>query len=223
MRHRRRGRVLGRSPSHRKAMLKNLASALFLTERDATYDENAPKVKGRITTTLHKAKEVRPLVEKCITIAKKSLPAAEEAAKFATDAERGSDAYKKWRESDDWQKWAAARAPVVAAQRRVVQLIGDRQATAILFDTIAERFVDRPGGYTRVLKLATPRLGDAGARAILELVGKNDRVKRKAQRPSFEDSSPKSDTDADKPSEDEKQEAVAVGASGEDASTENNE
>ncbi len=82
MRHRRRGRTLGRSPSHRKAMLKNLASALFLTERDATHDDNAPKVAGRITTTLHKAKEVRPLVEKCITIAKKSLPAAEEARKF---------------------------------------------------------------------------------------------------------------------------------------------
>ena len=73
MRHRRRGRTLGRSPSHRKALLKNLASALFLTERDATYDDNAPKVAGRITTTLHKAKEVRPLVEKCITIAKKIL------------------------------------------------------------------------------------------------------------------------------------------------------
>jgi len=190
MRHRRKGRVLGRSPSHRKALLKNLTSALFLTERDAEYDENAPKVKGRIITTLHKAKEVRPLVEKCITIAKKSLPHAEEAQKYATQAERGTDAYKEWRKSDDWKKWAAARAPVVAAQRRVVQLIGDRQATSILFDTIAERFVDRPGGYTRILKLATPRLGDAGARAILEFVGKNDRVKRKAERPSFEDDSP---------------------------------
>ena len=76
MRHRRKGRVLGRSPSHRKALFKNLASALFLTERDAELDENAPKVKGRIVTTLPKAKEVRPLVEKCITIAKKSLIAA---------------------------------------------------------------------------------------------------------------------------------------------------
>ncbi|TWU26864.1 50S ribosomal protein L17 [Novipirellula galeiformis] len=190
MRHRRKGRVLGRSPSHRKALLKNLASALFLTERDASLDDNAPKVTGRIITTLHKAKEVRPLVEKCITIAKKSIPAAEEARKYAAPAERGSDAYKKWRTSDDWKKWAAARAPVVAAQRRVVQLIGDRQATSILFDTIAERFVERPGGYTRILRLAKPRLGDAGTRAILELVGKNDRVKRKAERPAFESEAP---------------------------------
>ncbi len=191
MRHRRRGRTLGRSPSHRKAMLKNLASALFLTERDASLDDNAPKVAGRITTTLHKAKEVRPLVEKCITIAKKSLPAAEEARQFESTADRGSDAWKKWRQSDDWQKWANARAPVVAARRRVVQLIGDKQAAQILFESIAERFVDRPGGYTRILKLATPRLGDAGDRAILELVGKNDRVKRKAERPSFDDVQPK--------------------------------
>lgn len=187
MRHRRRGRTLGRSPSHRKALLKNLASALFLTERDATYDDNAPKAPGRITTTLHKAKEVRPLVEKCITIAKKSLPAAEEARQFESSAERGSDAWKKWRQSEDWQKWANARAPVVAARRRVIQLIGDKEATRILFDTIAERYVDRPGGYTRILRLATPRLGDAGERAILELVGKNDRVKRKAERPAFDE------------------------------------
>jgi large subunit ribosomal protein L17 len=171
-------------------MLKNLASALFLTERDALLDDNAPKVPGRITTTLHKAKEVRPLVEKCITIAKKSLPAAKEAQKLESSAERGSDAWKQWRQSDDWRKWADARAPVVAARRRVIQLIGDKQAAKILFDTIAERYADRPGGYTRVLRLATPRLGDAGQRAILELVGKNDRVKRKAERPSFEDDQP---------------------------------
>ncbi len=77
--------------------------------------------------------------------------------------------------------------PVVAARRRVIQLIGDKEAAKILFDTVAVRFVDRPGGYTRILRLATPRLGDAGERAILELVGKNDRVKRKAERPAFDD------------------------------------
>ena len=182
-------------------MLKNLASALFLTERDAEFDDNAPKVAGRITTTLPKAKEVRSLVEKCITIAKKSLPHAEQAQQFACSAQRGSDEYKKWRESDDWQKWAEARAPVVAAQRRVVQLIGDKQATAILFDTIAERYADRQGGYTRVVRLAVPRLGDAGTRAILELVGKNDRVSRKAERPSFADDADSGEAESSKPAE----------------------
>lgn len=186
MRHRRKGRVLGRSPAHRKALLRNLSSALFLTERDASLDENAPKVPGRIVTTLHKAKEVRPLVEKCITIAKKAVVAAKEAEQYATDAKRGTDAYKEWRKSEQWQKWAEARAPYVNAQRRVLQLIGDREAVAVLFDVIAERYIDRPGGYTRIMRLATVRLGDAGERAILELVGKNDRVKRTAQKPAFE-------------------------------------
>jgi len=188
MRHRRKSRVLGRSPSHRKALLKNLASAIFLTERDPEVAElagNAPKVPGRIVTTLEKAKEVRPLVEKCITIAKKSLISAEEAKKFATPSTRGSDEYKAWRKSEEWQKWAAARAPVVNARRRVLQLIGDKQATRVLFERVAERFADRPGGYTRVVRLATPRLGDAGTRAILELVGKNDRVKKASIKPSF--------------------------------------
>ncbi len=219
MRHRRRGRTLGRSPSHRKALLKNLASALFLTERDAELDENAPKVAGRITTTLHKAKEVRSLVEKCITIAKKSLPHAEEAEKYATSAERGSDEYKQWRKSEDWQKWAAARAPVVAAQRRVVQLIGNKEATAILFDAIAPRFVDRDGGYTRIVRLATPRLGDAGTRAILELVGKNDRVSRKAERPAFADDPDEGDSgpaaDDATTSPDDEAETVAAAAGSE--------
>ena len=51
-------------------------------------------VRGRVVTTLHKAKEVRPLVEKCVTIAKRSLPHAEAAQEFDTDAERGSE---QWR------------------------------------------------------------------------------------------------------------------------------
>ncbi|MEM9828803.1 MAG: L17 family ribosomal protein [Planctomycetota bacterium] len=203
MRHRRKGRRLGRSAPHRKALMRNLTSALFLTERDATLDDNAPKVAGRITTTLPKAKEVRSLVEKCITIAKKSIPHAQEAEKYGTDADRGSEEYRQWRKSENWQKWAAARAPVVTAQRRVLQLIGDRQAVAILFDTIAERYVDRPGGYTRILRLAKPRLGDAGQRAILELVGKNDKAKRQAPaKPSF-DAAPLDASADDTPTGDE--------------------
>jgi len=172
MRHRRKGRVLGRSPSHQRALLRNLASALMLTERETEAGEQgAPKVAGRIVTTLAKAKEVRPLVERCVTIAKRGLDAADKAREFAPSADRDSAAWKQWRQSPAWTNWARAVAPAVKARRRVVQLLGDKQAARILFERIAPRFTDRPGGYTRILKLATPRLGDAGPRAILEFVG----------------------------------------------------
>jgi len=167
-------------------MLRNLASSLFLTERDAEFDLNPPKVKGRVITTLQKAKEVRPLVEKCITIARKSLKHAQAADEFASNDERRSDAWQVWRNSPEWQKWCAARAPVVAARRRALQLLGDKQAVQVLFDEIAPRFEERNGGYTRILRLATPRLGDAGTRAILEFVGKHDRVTGASERPTFE-------------------------------------
>jgi large subunit ribosomal protein L17 len=186
MRHRKKGRHLGRTSSHRKALLRNLASSLFLTERDAEFERNVPKVKGRIVTTLHKAKEVRPLVERCITIARKSLVHVEAANKYATRAQRGTDEWKRWRKSDQWKQWNTTIAPAVAARRRALRLLGDKQAVGILFADIAPRFADRPGGYTRILKLAKPRLGDAGPRAILELVGKNDRVVKRSPRPAFE-------------------------------------
>ena len=172
MRHRRKGRVLGRSPSHQRALLRNLASALMLTERELEAGEPGnPKVAGRIVTTLAKAKEVRPLVERCVTIAKRGLEAADQAREFGSAADRDSADWKKWRQSEAWGRWARAMAPAVRARRRVVQLLGDKQAARILFERIAPRFTDRPGGYTRILKLATPRLGDAGPRAILEFVG----------------------------------------------------
>ena len=167
-------------------MLRNLASSLFLTERDAEFDPNPPKVKGRVITTLQKAKEVRPLVEKCITIARKSLKHAQAADEFASNHERRSDAWQLWRNSPEWAKWCAARAPVVAARRRALQLLGDKQAVQVLFDEVAPRFEERNGGYTRILRLATPRLGDAGTRAILEFVGTHDRATRASERPTFE-------------------------------------
>ncbi len=187
MRHRRKGRVLGRSPAHRKALFANMVSAIFLTERDTTeLDANAPKVPGRIVTTLEKAKEIRPLVEKCITIARKGLAAEAGAAEFATQAERGSDEWKAWRKSDQWKKWADARSPGITARRRVYSMIRDKEAVSILFAKVAPRFADRPGGYTRIMRLAKPRLGDNGTRAILEFVGQNDRVTKKATKPAFE-------------------------------------
>lgn len=179
-------------------MLRNLAASLFLTERevDEDLDPNAPKVKGRVITTLEKAKEVRPLVERCITIARKSLPHSNEAARFATQAERRTEEWKQWRKSEEWQKWNAAMAPALAARRRAVQLLGDKQAVRILFEEIAPRFADRPGGYTRVMRLAKPRLGDAGTRAILEFVGVRDRVKQRSEKPAFDDGGAASSSEA---------------------------
>lgn len=187
MRHRRTGRKLGRNPKHQRALLRNLASALILTERDAEFDENAPKIKGRITTTVAKAKEVRPLVEKCITIARRALAAEEKAAELEPSAERNSQEWKNWRQSDDWRAWNDAVAPVVAARRRCLQLLHNKEAVALLFDEIAPRFADRPGGYTRIIRLAQPRLGDAGPQAILEFVGVRDRIVERSEKPAFDD------------------------------------
>jgi large subunit ribosomal protein L17 len=198
MRHRRRSRVLGRSPSHRKALLRNLAKALILTE-DPTVEpgeKGAPKVRGRIVTTLQKAKEVRSLVEKCVTLGCKAHIAQEAARPFGTTAARRSEEWTAWRKSDDWKKWAQAMAPVVTARRRVVSLLaergdeivkGDKRVIRVLFNVIAPRFLDRKGGYTRVVRLAKPRLGDAGTRAILEFVGVRDRQEAAAPAPRFEE------------------------------------
>ena len=223
MRHRRKGRKLGRNPSHQRALLRNLASALILTERDAEFENNIPKVKGRIVTTLHKAKEVRPLVEKCVTIARRSLRHQEAADQLETDAERGSDQWRSWRQSEEWQQWNKAIAPVVAARRRALRLLGDKQAVEILFDEIGPRFADRDGGYTRVLKLATPRLGDAGARAILEFVGVNDRVKQKSEKPAFDDEEPAEESVEETVEEEAVDEAPAEDAEQEAAAEESEE
>jgi len=117
MRHRVRGRKLGRTSAHRAALKRNLLTSLF--------------EHGRIITTLPKAKEYRPFAEKLITMAKvKSLHNIRKAA-------------------------------------RVVQ---NKTVLKKLFDEIGPHFAERNGGYTRILKLAKPRLGDNGKQAIFELV-----------------------------------------------------
>jgi len=130
MRHRRRGRTLGRSPSHQRALLKNLASSLLLTERDAEFDDNEPKVKGRIVTTLSKAKEVRRVAERMITLGK-----------------RGT----------------------LHARRQALSVIRSKPVAAKVFDELADRYREREGGYTRVLKLGQ-RVGDAAPISLVELV-----------------------------------------------------
>ena len=118
MRHRRKGRKLGRDASHRKALYANMCGALF--------------EHGRIETTEAKAKELRPIAEKLITLARKD--------------------------------------PMnVAAQRQAVAFLRSKDSVHYLFHTVGPRFTERPGGYTRIVKLG-PRLGDAAPMAYIELV-----------------------------------------------------
>ena len=180
MRHRIRGRKLGRNPSHRRAMLRNMARSLILSVDADPEVEGSPKVAGRIVTTVPKAKELRPLIESLITLGKKALDSSRRAAELKTDAERGSDAYDQWRQGDGWQQWNQAAAPALAYRRKAFSILRDNDAVDILFSDLAERFEDRPGGYTRVVRLAARRLGDAGEQAMIEFVGENDRVQSSA-------------------------------------------
>jgi large subunit ribosomal protein L17 len=167
--------------------LRSLACNLLLSERD-TDDDNAPKTKGRIVTTLAKAKEVRPFVERCVTIARRTLQDQRRADDLLPDAEPQTDQWHSWRQSAGWTEWNQAIAPVLAARRRAIKLLGNKEAVRILFDDIGPRFEDRPGGYTRIMRLAQPRLGDGGQQAILEFVGVRDRVSTaSSEAPRFDD------------------------------------
>ncbi|MDD3468378.1 MAG: L17 family ribosomal protein [Thermoguttaceae bacterium] len=214
MRHRMAGRKFGRNPKHQRALQRALACSLFLTERDTFNEPGDPKIAGRMITTIDKAKEVRPLVERCITMARRALPAMRAADALLPSADFGTPEYKAWRKSERGAEWCKAVAPVVAARRNVLQLLHNKEVVGIIFGKLAERFAERPGGYTRILRLATPRLGDGGTRAILEFVGKNDRVSTKSAKPAFEVEAPEATETAKMVSE----EAIAEAATKENAS-----
>jgi len=133
MRHRKSGRRFSRSSSHRQAMFANMAASLIKHEQ--------------IKTTLPKAKDLRPIVEKLISLGK-----------------RGD----------------------LHARRQVLAKISDKAIVDKLFSTIAERYADRPGGYTRVLK-AGFRTGDAAAMGIIELVERDTDAKGKDSGPVMDE------------------------------------
>ena len=218
MRHKVRGRKLGRNASHRKAMFRNMACSLIKTVRFDEDDPQRPRVPGRIVTTVPKAKELRPFIEKLITLARKAAEHEAAAAAFATDADKGSDAYQSWRKSEEWQKWSAAISPAVALRRRAFSMLRDKEAVAILFDELAERFAERQGGYTRIVRLAEVRLGDAGAQALIEFVGERDRVKPKKRSAPVVEQEPAAA--AEEPAADEEPADEPVAESAEEATAE---
>ena len=126
MRHRVAHRKLGRVTEHRLATLRNQAQMLLRHER--------------IDTTLAKAKELRPFVERLITVAKRGIADGAETTR------------------------------ALHARRLVARDIADKRVAGKLFGTIAPRFAERPGGYTRVLHLGR-RQGDSAEIAQIELVG----------------------------------------------------
>lgn len=135
MRHRKAGRKLGRSASHRDAMFRNMVTSLIEEER--------------IQTTVAKAKELRRVAEKLITQAGRNAQSVVEA---------GSE--------DDRERLTMAR---VAAVRQAGKVVRNRDALQKLFGDLAERFKDRPGGYTRIIRVGR-RLGDNAEMAIIELL-----------------------------------------------------
>jgi large subunit ribosomal protein L17 len=123
MRHRKGPAKLGRTSTHRQAMLANMAAALVKHEQ--------------IVTTLPKAKALRPVVEKLITLAKKGD---------------------------------------LSSRRLAIARLRDEAMVRKLFSTLAERYNERPGGYTRVLK-AGFRYGDDAPMAVIELVDRDPEAK----------------------------------------------
>lgn len=140
MRHRKKGRKLNRTSSHRKAMFANMAASLIEHEQ--------------IVTTLPKAKELRPIAEKLVTLGK-----------------RGG----------------------LHARRQAASQIQDEVQTRKLFETLAPRYADRQGGYTRIMK-AGFRFGDSAPMAVIEFVdrdvdarGAGDRARLEAEEAAEEE------------------------------------
>ena len=163
MRHLVAHRKLGRTTAHRKSLLRNLATSLILEER--------------IETTLPKAKELRPFVEKAVTLGKR-----------ANTAEKPADVVHARRLAAGFvhagNRTSATRRPDGGYHQARPERTAGVAAVEKLFDELAKRYEARPGGYTRIIKQHYRRLGDGGTTAIIELL-KADEVKEpKAKKPA---------------------------------------
>lgn len=144
MRHRVAGYRLGRDTEHRRSLWRNLATALF--------------THGQITTTVPKAKSVRPFVEKLISAARKGDLAARRRVIAALQ--------DRIMVADDQDE--------SVTRNKYGELVDGPRVVKKLFDEIAPRYTDRPGGYTRIVRLGRHRIGDGGDLCVLQLVGQEE-------------------------------------------------
>jgi large subunit ribosomal protein L17 len=140
MRHRVAGRRLSRTKEHRLAMRRNLVASLIQHET--------------ISTTIEKAKEVKPFAEKLITLAKKGTLAAR----------RRAIALLGNRDIIDYEDDRAVKTGTIIGK---------------LFSELGPRYLDRPGGYTRIIRLSLRRLGDNGQLVLLQLIGADETLEKK--------------------------------------------
>src|SRR6266536_4473636 len=151
MRHLKAHRKLGRTSEHRMSMLRNLATSLINAREE------------RIVTTLPKAKELRPFVERAITLSRR-------ARSLEGDGAKVDGVHLRRRAAGFFHAGNTQQAPL-AGKRGQLRLPRTAGVAALrrLFDELGERYKDRPGGYTRILKLGK-REGDNAELAIIELV-----------------------------------------------------
>jgi large subunit ribosomal protein L17 len=149
MRHRNEGRKLSRNTSHRRALLRNLVTSLL--------------EHGRLMTTLPKAKEIRPLAEKMITLGKRDS---------------------------------------LHARRQVHSYLLKDATAKMVFDTIAPKFAERKGGYSRIIKLGN-RKGDGADLAIIELLGSELETKKAERAAKAQEKEARKGKDKDKEEEKE--------------------
>ncbi len=150
MRHRVAHRKLGRKTEHRLALLRNLCTSLITHER--------------LITTLPKAKELRPFAERAITLGKRALAA--DAPEAALHKRRLAAAY--------FFSGNTNRVPDGGYKRPQAPRTAGVAALNKLFDEVATRYAERPGGYTRILKLGARR-GDGAEMALIELIGSEEK------------------------------------------------
>lgn len=161
MRHRKHNHQLGVKSAHRISLVANLSSSLI--------------EHGRIKTTLAKARALRPVIEKIITLAKK--------------AHLTEDAARK-----------------IHYRRLAIVKVRNKKAVSKLFDELVEQFLGRNGGYTRIYKLALPRLGDAADMALIEFVEEAPKKKGKKKKSSSKKKNVDSKVTADKTTDADKAE-----------------